>query len=51
MNRENRLPVIIFKNKDEKKQFIENFNSSKPSQEFLESCKKAGKLFGLKREK
>lgn len=27
------------------KQFIENFNKNKPTKEFVESCKKAGKLF------
>lgn len=51
MNRKNRLSVIIFNNEKEKKQFVENFNNGKPSPEFLESCKKASKLFGLKKEK
>lgn len=36
------MPVI--KEKDAKA-FIEHFNESKVSAEFLETCKKAGKLF------
>lgn len=47
MNIENRLPVIIFNNEREKKQFVENFNNGKPSPEFLGSCKKAGRLFNI----
>lgn len=34
---------------EDKKKFVENFNNSKPSKEFMESCKKAGRLFGLKK--
>ena len=37
------MPVI--KEKDTKA-FIKHFNESKVSTEFLETCKKAGKLFG-----
>lgn len=37
------MPVI--KEKDTKA-FIKRFNESKVSTEFLETCKKAGKLFG-----
>lgn len=37
------MPVI--KGKDTKA-FIKHFNKSKVSAEFLETCKKAGKLFG-----
>lgn len=37
------MPVI--KEKDAKA-FIEHFNESKVSAEFLETCKKAGKLLG-----
>lgn len=38
----NEIPKI--KEKDVKK-FVQHFNNSKVSPEFLESCKKAGKLF------
>lgn len=38
----NRLYVVP---KEKTKEFIEKFNKSKPSKEFIESCKKAGKLF------
>ena len=31
------------------KKFIEEFNKNKVSEEFLESCKKAGELFGKKK--
>jgi len=37
------LPVI----KAEKaKEFIKEFNNSKPTKEMIEACKKAGELFG-----
>ena len=42
----NIVPVI--KEKDSKI-FIKHFNDSKVSTEFLESCKKAGKLFGTRK--
>ena len=32
--------------KQESQQFVREFNENKVSKEFLESCKKAGKLFG-----
>ena len=38
----NQIPTI--EEKDAKK-FVQHFNNSKVSPEFLESCKKAGKLF------
>lgn len=37
------MPVIREK---DTKAFIKHFNESKVSTEFLETCKKAGKLFG-----
>ena len=33
------------------KQFIENFNKNKPTEEFIESCKKARELFGVENDK
>ena len=42
----NQIPKI--KEKDVKK-FVQHFNNSKVSPEFLESCKKAGKLFGTRK--
>lgn len=40
--REDRLTVLHVKDKNE---FIKNFNSNIPSNEFFMSCKKAWKLF------
>lgn len=31
------------------KEFVREFNKNKASKEFLESCKKAGKLFGRRK--
>ncbi|WP_143322683.1 hypothetical protein [Clostridium sp. HBUAS56010] len=39
----NKMLVI---DKDSSKKFISDFNKSKVTEEFLETCKKAGKLFG-----
>lgn len=39
----NKVPVVKEKNSRE---FIRKFNENKISNEFLNSCKKAGKLFG-----
>lgn len=42
----NKVPVI---RGNDKKKFVETFNNSKPSKEFMESCEKAGKLFEQKK--
>ena len=42
--------VRIVKVKD-KQEFIKQFNASKPSKEFLESCRKASKPFGINAKK
>lgn len=42
MKQINRLPII--KEKDSR-EFIRCFNNNKVTKDFLESCKKAGKLF------
>jgi len=42
----NKVPVIRGK---DKKRFVEAFNNAKPSKELLESCEKAGRLFGQKK--
>ena len=39
----NRIPIIKQENSE---QFVREFNKNKVSKEFMESCKKAGKLFG-----
>lgn len=39
----NRIAVI---NKQESREFVRKFNENKVTKEFLDSCKKAGKLFG-----
>ena len=36
---------LIFIPKEQSKSFIEDLNKSIPSEEFMESCKKAGRLF------
>lgn len=42
--KDNNIVIIKVYNKN---QFIQKFNDSKPSKEFFNSCKKAGKLFGI----
>lgn len=39
----NKMPIV---RESDAKEFIRKFNDNKVSAEFLESCKKAGKLFG-----
>ena len=39
--------ITIIKEKDTPN-FIKNFNENKASKEFLDSCKKAGKLFNIR---
>lgn len=39
----NRIAVI---KRQESQEFVREFNGNKVSKEFLDSCKKAGKLFG-----
>lgn len=39
----NRIAVI---KRQESQEFVREFNENKVSKEFLDSCKKAGKLFG-----
>lgn len=39
--------TLILKVSDKKK-FIEEVNKCRPSNEFIEKCKKAGKLVGIK---
>lgn len=41
----NRMPIIKTK---ESAEFIKKFNKNKVSQEFLESCKKAGNLLSIR---
>ena len=50
MNNKNlcRLTILHVKDNNE---FIKNFNSNIPSNEFLMSCKKAWKLFGEEEKK
>lgn len=45
-----RIPInkLIIIDPAESAEFIENFNKNKISQELLESCRKAGKLFKRK---
>ena len=40
--------MTIIKEADSK-EFVREFNKNKASKEFLESCKKAGKLFGRRK--
>lgn len=40
--------VSVIQEKDSRK-FVRNFNKNKISEEFLDSCKKAGKLFGKRK--
>lgn len=42
----NRIAVI---KRQEAQEFVREFNDNKVSKEFLESCKKAGKLFGKRK--
>lgn len=42
----NRISVI---KKQESRGFVREFNQNKVTNEFLESCKKAGKLFGKRK--
>ena len=42
----NKLAVV---KKDESQQFVREFNGNKVTKEFLDSCKKAGKLFAKKK--
>ena len=40
--------ISVVKEKDSQK-FVQDFNKNKVTTEFLDSCKKAGNLFGKKR--
>ena len=42
----NRIAII---KKQDSRQFVREFNGNKVSKDFLDSCKKAGKLFGKKK--
>lgn len=42
----NRIPVI---KRQESQEFVREFNENKVTKDFLESCKKAGKLFGKRK--
>ena len=42
----NRISVI---KKQESREFVHEFNQNKVTKDFLESCKKAGKLFGKRK--
>lgn len=42
----NKISVI---KKQESREFVREFNQNKVTNEFLESCKKAGKLFGKRK--
>lgn len=42
----NRIAVI---KRQESQEFVREFNENKVSKEFLDSCKKAGKLFGKRK--
>lgn len=44
----NRIAVI---KKQESQEFVREFNENKVTKEFLDSCKKAGKLFGKRKQK
>ena len=42
----NRIAVI---KRQESQEFVREFNANKVTKDFLESCKKAGKLFGKRK--
>jgi hypothetical protein len=42
----NRIAVI---KRQESQEFVREFNDNKVTKDFLESCKKAGKLFGKRK--
>lgn len=42
----NRISVI---KRQESQEFVREFNQNKETNDFLESCKKAGKLFGKRK--
>lgn len=42
----NRISVI---KRQESREFVREFNQNKVTKDFLESCKKAGKLFGKRK--
>lgn len=42
----NRMAII---KKQDSQEFVREFNKNKVTEEFLESCKKAGKLFGKRK--
>lgn len=42
----NRMPLV---KKEESRNFVREFNNNKVSKEFLDSCKKAGTLFGKRK--
>lgn len=42
----NRISVI---KRQESQEFVREFNQNKVTRDFLESCKKAGKLFGKRK--
>lgn len=41
--------ISVVKEKDSQK-FVQDFNKNKVTMEFLDSCKKAGNLFGKKKK-
>lgn len=43
----NRIAVI---KRQESQEFVREFNANKVTKDFLESCKKAGKLFGKRKQ-
>ena len=56
-NEERKIMVVLAKpinkmtiiKEADSKEFVREFNKNKASKEFLESCKKAGKLFGRRK--
>ena len=44
----NKMTII---KEEDFKEFVREFNKNKASKEFLESCKKAGKLFGRRKQR
>lgn len=56
-NEEGKIMVVLAKpinkmtiiKEADSKEFVREFNKNKASKEFLESCKKAGKLFGRRK--
>lgn len=44
----NRITII---KEHDSKEFVRKFNENKASEKFLDSCKKAGRLFGKKNKK